>query len=296
MSIRSEMLRSDFLIHWTGKDIQKRYKYEPKARQAKYIGRLRSTLVGEYPGLWMNKTDEIIDGGNGASIKYGELIPITCFSEIKLSDVGKHTERYGKLGFGFSRDFMLARYGAPVQYVSGTEVDIIVQNYADCWKYMERIDKFINSRDSNPLDADHVHDLHAWVKSARITLDANISFVKNMSDPDHANFPNDFTFLNEVEWRIVKTKKACNQELIKNLTNLKPQPDGSLENVKARRESSGEKYPEALIPFERSDLRILIFPDAETRKQAFADLDIQQWFGDPPDFPAVVTVQECLHF
>lgn len=289
------MLRSDFLIHWTGRDIENKHKDHPAAKQEEYVARLRNTLDS---GLWMNKTKEEIAGGDGTRIEHGRLRPVTCFSEIKLSDVRKHTERYGCLGLGFSRDFVIRRFGAPVQYVSGMEDDIIVENFVCCWKQLEAMRSLIwviSSKHLDVLGEGKVHELHNRLVGAQKALDVNISFIKNMSDPNCSIFPKDFTFLNEAEWRIVETRKARSQGLTKKF-GFEPQADGSLKNIKARMKRRGKNYPEALIPFERSDLKVLIFPNPETRKMAFANSDIRQWFGDPPDFPVIATVEECLQF
>ena len=54
--------------------------------------------------------------------------------------------------------------------------------------------------------------------------------------------------------------------------------------------------PKAKIPLKPSDLKVLLFPDERTREMASADPDIRRWFGDPPEFPVIATVEERLHF
>jgi hypothetical protein len=64
-------------------------------------------------GLWMNKPtlDE-------APCIHGEpsVVPRTCFTELKLSEVEKHAGLYGRLGVGFKRPFVVDRGGMPVWY------------------------------------------------------------------------------------------------------------------------------------------------------------------------------------
>lgn len=57
------------------------------------------------------------------------------------------------------------------------------------------------------------------------------------------------------------------------------QENDFLRNIRARREMAAEKYLEASIPFERADLKVLIFPYPETRKMAFEDSGIRQKTG-----------------
>ena len=287
-------LRSDFLIHWTGKDIQTDYRELSGAQRKQYVDRLRNTLTGEIKGLWMTIPGrEQIRGPREASIEYEAIM--TCFSEIKLSSVAKHTGHYGCLGFGFSRRFVMERGGAPVQYVCGTEHDFITENFHTCFEQLSAVWLFINSGSSDVLGEKNVHELHGRVRGVIKSLDTNICFIKGMSDPKNPRFPYDFTFLDEAEWRIVKTMQASRGGRLKEFGYIL-QKDGSLKNIKARRIMAGQKYPEALIPFESRDLRILIFPDGETRRKAFEDPDIRQWFGTPPEFPMMATVAECLHF
>ena len=142
-------LRPDFLVHWTGKDIERQHRGDDTARQKAYYDRLRRTLLGDpdhphpttarpMPGLWMKWLAEPIRGRHGVTLArpddkgrpYVPAVPVTCFTEIHLSQVSAHTARYGQLGFGFSRAFVLNRSGLPVQYVSGTDSDVIVGNAA----------------------------------------------------------------------------------------------------------------------------------------------------------------------
>jgi len=41
---------------------------------------------------------------------------ITCFTELKISSSYEHTMKYGLLGLGYSRKFILSNGGRPVHY------------------------------------------------------------------------------------------------------------------------------------------------------------------------------------
>lgn len=116
-------VHSDFLVHWTGKDIdaeiepdwyekEDRSKTSPAAAE-KYIKRLKDILAY---GLWMTE-------GEPEKFKIGENeieIPIAakcCFTELKLSESRRHAVQYGRLGIGVKRPFVFNRLGRPVSYV-----------------------------------------------------------------------------------------------------------------------------------------------------------------------------------
>ena len=70
---------------------------------------------------------------------------MTCFTEIRLSASDVHAQQYGRLGFGFSRRFVIERYGGPVHYIYGGYED---RDYAatggvfiDLWMQLENVVK-----------------------------------------------------------------------------------------------------------------------------------------------------------
>lgn len=115
-------VHSDFLIHWTGKDIDEKHdpvwhKKDHRSRTDEvtdraYLCRLRDIL--RY-GLWM--TD---DGERPFRVGSRRItIPATprcCFTELKLSESRRHAARYGRLGIGVKRPFLFRRFGRPLAY------------------------------------------------------------------------------------------------------------------------------------------------------------------------------------
>ncbi len=55
MSVRTQSVRSNSLVHWTGRDIQVNCS-DLEVQREKYLERLRSTLLEPTNGLWMNNT------------------------------------------------------------------------------------------------------------------------------------------------------------------------------------------------------------------------------------------------
>jgi len=262
-------LRSDFLIHWTGKDIQTNYKDLNDVQRDKYISRLRSTLKEDTNGLWMNKPKKLesTGGHDETLLTYGTL-PMTCFTEIRLSDVYKHTKLYSCLGFGFNRKFVIERSGSPVQYVpgsddySGSEDSDIIGNIM---KLTDKI-RYMNPRypeNKSRLTPEQFNEI-------KYALYFNSSFMKKMS-----RTPNDYQYLDEAEWRIVYTKRRKDEGKLK---------------------ATGMYNPQFKIPFKPKELKILIFPDPEVRKKSLTDSVILNWLGEPYKFPIMVTIEECLQF
>jgi hypothetical protein len=116
-------IHSDFLIHWTGKDLDDEYDKEwanadkssiPETSELhrRYIARLRDTLKH---GLWQTAEPE-------QTIRAGTLtitIPSTpkmCFTELKVSESRRHAKRYGRLGIGVRRPYLFQRCGRPLAY------------------------------------------------------------------------------------------------------------------------------------------------------------------------------------
>lgn len=275
MSIVSQTLRSDFLIHWTGKDINSDYRTLTDEQRQQYVSRLRDTVRNETNGLWMTKNKEEIIIPEMGMLGYGDT-PMTCFTEIKLSNIQEHTMHYGCLGVGFNRQFVIDLFGSPVQYVSGTRQDKVTM------KLIEISDILTRLSDSNKdnvdikteegdlsynikLDAGH----RAVFKELHKHLKPFVLLLKPMSD-----VPGDYRNFNESEWRVLYY--ANEQEKVTFLEK--------------------DNTPVAKITFEPAELKILILPDDLTRQMALKDSVIIDWFGNPLDLPIIVTVEECLQF
>ena len=108
---------SDFLIHWTGRDIAKKHGikrlnekcYAPSIVND-YLDRLLNIL--KY-GLWLTKRkggEEYIKL-NKRPIKKPTVARV-CFTELKLSDSLLHARNFGSLGIGVKRYYLFNRLGS----------------------------------------------------------------------------------------------------------------------------------------------------------------------------------------
>jgi hypothetical protein len=123
-------VHSDFLIHWTGKDIDDEHdpgwadtqSSKTNLRVAElYLRRLRDILTY---GLWMTDGERNIRVGSQVV-----SIPPTaqcCFTELKLFESRRHARLYGRLGIGVKRPFLFQRSGRPLAYFGFAE-----QNHND---------------------------------------------------------------------------------------------------------------------------------------------------------------------
>ena len=116
-------VHSDFLIHWTGKDIdseedpawfgREHISRTSGAATDRYLARLRNILKF---GLWMTEEDVPQTFSiEGARVTIPPA-PQVCFTELKLSESRRHASRYGRLGIGVKRPFLFNRFGRPMTY------------------------------------------------------------------------------------------------------------------------------------------------------------------------------------
>ena len=122
-------VHSDFLIHWTGKDIDQEHQPDWYQRDHRsdtrrspvieelYLQRLSDILTH---GLWMTDEGER-DFQVGSSTIRIPPTPQCCFTELRLSESRRHAARYGRLGIGVKRPFLFKRFGRPVAYFGFVE-------------------------------------------------------------------------------------------------------------------------------------------------------------------------------
>ena len=240
-------MRSKFLIHWTRKDTAQDRSTLRDTDRADYISQLASILAN---GFWMTKPHERIQGSNGAWIEYEA--PMTCFTEVRLSQTLSHAEQYGRLGIGVSRQFVLDRRGGPVHYVRNHENECVVGNVQEVLRVLKSLDP------PQPKLVEY--------------FAVNTSFIKSMSDANEDNFK----YLNEQEWRIVHT---YSQEEARNIV------------------ATDDPLRPYRIPVRPGDVRIVVFPDDQTRTMARSDPSLNAWFQDPSTSNVILlTIEECGHF
>jgi len=287
-------LHSKFLIHWTGKDFCDNE--DKRLVQDKYVERLRDTCQH---GLYMQKGREEICGVGGKCVKPD--IARVCFSEIRLSQVRRHARRYGGLGIGVHRSFIVEREGNPVFYIQSGSRGHVGENFAVIHintplliralemlredkimaealdkafqRAMEEYAKQIQDRTTRGSLEQEARRLQMSPEEVRRRvlnpLLHIMGYLKNMSDKDAPRL----RYYDEMEWRVVHTDRLENQGLIACLDR--------------------EHHVYGLKVSAR-EIRIIVFPDDATRMLALRDESLQHYFGN--DWPIVTTLDECAEF
>jgi abortive phage resistance protein AbiGi (putative antitoxin) len=122
MANRYNGLHRNQLFHWIGSHIERPppgstgrpARQLDDAQRAQYLDCLR-TVLSPRAGLWMKVPSVPDQLGDGSLIRVQQ--PIVCFTEWSLDQSLPHTLRYGRLGLGFSKQFVLQCGGQPVTYV-----------------------------------------------------------------------------------------------------------------------------------------------------------------------------------
>lgn len=121
MTTRYNGIHKHQLFHWIGRHIDHpdHGGGHPRrglddAQRAQYLECLRG-LLARGKGLWVKPPHEPDQLGDGSLIQIDR--PIVCFTEWSLGESLPHTMRYGRLGLGFPKQFVLRSGGQPVTYV-----------------------------------------------------------------------------------------------------------------------------------------------------------------------------------
>lgn len=201
------------LFHWVGSHICS----EPGSglsdtQRQRYLGCLRGALRN---GLWV-KTPRVPDYlGDGSLIMVHR--PITCFTEWTLGQSLPHTTRYGRLGFGFPKKFVLLRGGQPVTYVRDSNKN---DPYTRSLKFIARFfqfDKVLAKIPPAKLEElrerfDYLSHFNKKIRrpaplKVAVQRRRLLAFPKRTpiktADPFERSFGRTLHYLEEREWRIV---------------------------------------------------------------------------------------------
>jgi len=206
------------LFHWIGSDIEQklRAKQNPISQEEAnklYIDHLRGSIQN---GLWLNKTREQEFIG---SRKIALDRPITCFTEWSLRNSQTHTHKYGRLGFGFTRAWVVARGGQPVTYVRPAKNSAYTSAAERLHGWISRL------KDEDPMKKDLRAALGTILHYSRSLRDLpstptepsgkatkkRVSKAPRQVAPLQRKWPAPMPLVEEREWRIVHTAglKLC---------------------------------------------------------------------------------------
>ena len=226
-------IHSSILVHWTGSDIEES-SVENKAQR--YVERLADDCEN---GLFAKRTTEAV-------IRHWKIKHLLrlCFTEIRLSQAETHAQRYGRLGIGFARDFIMNKGGRPVIYIpfeAAPDSRLLEECIRNIYDHSQ-----------------HDKDIRRWAK----WIMAHVKRMSNASDDD---------YFEEFEWRLVHNESDSNPHF---------------------RSAGGEGVYR--MPFQPSDVKIVVFPDEAVKQMALREKRIRAFFSD--DFPSMVTLTDCPDF
>ncbi len=169
-------IHSKILVHWTGKNIER----NPSANKSQlYVERLIDDLQN---GLFTKRTTDAVI----RKTKIKNLVRI-CFTEIRLSQARTHAERYGKLGIGFTRDFIMNKGGRPVIYIP-----------FEVRKDGHGLENLIGTVYDKSAGDDEIHKSTKWI----------MAHVKRMSNGKGEDY------YEEMEWRLVHDESPKDRHFI----------------------------------------------------------------------------------
>lgn len=244
-------IHSDFLIHWTGKDIDNEYDKQwyksDKSKTnknfdvtGKYIKRLHDILKH---GLWMNKKPD------PETIKVNDqefkkpLVARTCFTELKLSEVRKHAKKCGRLGIGLKRYYLFDRLGGPMKYLQFDTLNLFFPPYSVYDKYNPDHEKF--------------------------------SFYKHMC----SGKPLTYDLFSESEWRIIYSeniKKKLKRAAPERLSLFVDPKESDCKELKQFYDGIQMEKPEYFLPLD-AWLAMIIYPSPEVKIEARQNHEINYW-------------------
>ena len=118
------------LFHWFGEHIDKNKSKSVDEKTADYIDCIVNSLER---GLWLKKPRDHDFLGRNQEFEITQ--PICCFTETSVLDVADHAKKYGRLGVGFPKKFVLRNGGMPVHYASESASHPLFKS----WKRMQQL-------------------------------------------------------------------------------------------------------------------------------------------------------------
>jgi hypothetical protein len=272
-------IHSDFLIHWTGKDIDEVYDQQWfESDKSKTKTNKNCDVTGRYKkrlydilqfGLWMTEETEQSICFNGTTIKIPR-IPKTCFTELKLSESRKHAREYGRLGIGVKRPFLFDRCGRPLIYYG----------------------------------FDPANDIFLKKCAQDLTDKSLLNFFKPMNSSTTLNYD----FYSKSEWRILYFSELLSKKLIVDPRDPKNVKEHAYFNSLTANEQTQLKY---LVPLD-GWFSMIIYPSLDVKSTAQQDKDKTENIREEikrikslPDkgnqreggnWPIEVTLDDCRNF
>lgn len=198
------------VFRWVGKHIEGKLRKgsDParltlsSANRAKYIKLLHETLE---QGLYAQapQGDSLGDGF------FQTTLPCLCFTESSVRSNLSHCHEYGRMAFGFTKQFVAKHGGGPVHYTLGTQKDIVSQRLQRLHTYFAEA-----GLEHERKDLDYITHffkrLRPEIKSKKGEVGHRVTVIQRRLDENgqaikYARYPRlvDLPYLKETEWRLV---------------------------------------------------------------------------------------------
>jgi hypothetical protein len=240
-------LHRQLLFHWTGK--QKQAAIKPRTRQDRlnYLDLLGKILDNglRYSRPSQDHTEWIEKGLIEAKH------PMLCFSEWGVTESSAHSGRYGFMGLGFTRRFIMKQGGRPVVYLDNGKTD----PFRIAILGLMRAVKALSEKDAKLKD--HIEIVSGYFKAYH--------FKRETAKPKVAGEPK--------KSRVSKDSGAPAED-----RHLRIDFGGLLANLEDRewrvlaKKSDPEK--ESFMGFSPGDLAMIVFPDHQTLSLAMRSSEI----------------------
>ncbi len=253
------------LFHWVASSSDRRAaKYVRGTPQYKaaltdemrneYLTMLDMTLT---TGLWHRtpeKHESVSARFKGEVRKVESLAKLTCFTEWPVEDSLKHALRYGRLGFGFPKRWVLARGGQPVTYFKAGNTSRFTQAVVSLHEIAERGENARLKEDLRLL-LNFVKPVSLPARprggGAAKPAPPNARAPARAPAPPRPNWGRSLPLLEEREWRIADIDRVVSDRF------WEKAPDDKSKNF---------------IPFHAgSDLFTVVLPDERTRQMLTCD-------------------------
>jgi hypothetical protein len=178
-------VHSDFLIHWTGRDIDS--EHDPKW----YEDHHRSDTKGIVTDLYLDRLRDILTYGlwmmQDGQCRFRRT-PQCCFTELKLSESRRHAKSYGRLGIGVKRPFLFNRSGRPLVYYGFGDESHQDRFYEACLRDLQdkSLMNFFKAMNSNPREK-LTYELYAESEWRILYFDELLEMKKIIDPRDSSN-------------------------------------------------------------------------------------------------------------
>jgi hypothetical protein len=269
------------LFHWVGRGIEKAVaKREMTAQEGrkKYLEYLGDNL---WHGLPIKRPED--PEYLGGRKEYPALdLPMACFTEWALSESRAHTTRYGKMAYGFSKQWVMKYSGQPVSYYSGAKSGQFLKTLAATHQFLARLKQ-------QPLSLASDGETPGWLKTGAVTDELDrlfylLHFTKPFAPPAERKKRSG----SSVVRKMVKAKGGARVPVVR-APRAVTRPSGQLLEYLEEREWRIVRPrwktlpPDPLGRFDSrlnfaagTDLFSIVLPDHETVKMARDDEKIQR--------------------